>query len=646
MFSVSNISVYYPGQELLSAVSFNINAKDRLGLVGRNGSGKTTLLNIIAGLKKPDTGSVSIPTEKTLGYLKQEMDFELQHTVFERAMTAFSEINQLEADINRINALLIKFDDHNSNEYLRLINSLHDKHERLNYLEAANRDSHVEKILKGLGFKTSDFNRKIAELSGGWQMRVELTKILLLKPDLILLDEPTNHLDIESILWFEDYLRNYPGAVVLISHDKQFLDNICNRTIEIINGKIYDYKLNYSRFLELREERLETQKNAAKNQQRFIEQQERFIERFRAKNTKAKQVRSKLKKLEKIEKIEFDEVDTSSLSFRFSKAPQSGTIVFEGKNISKFYDSLCVFKDIDFEVERGESIAFVGKNGEGKTTFVKVLMKLLSHEGQLKQGYNTSIGYYAQIQENSFDDELTVLETISMQASGEWSNITRIRTLLGVFLFSEDDVDKKVKVLSGGEKSRLALAQLLLKPYNVLILDEPTNHLDIPSKEILKNALKEFSGTIILVSHDRDFLKGLTTKTYEFTNRKVKIYPGSIEDFLAVHQVDTFRDFELGLSQKAVKTQKTGLVNSEQKINYSERKEAEKDQRKLKNAISKLESKIEQIDKLLKELEKKMQEADFYKDMAFAKSTIEGYEKLKNENNLLMEEWEKLSFQE
>lgn len=644
MFSVSNISVYYPGNELLNSISFNINPRDKIGLVGRNGSGKTTLLNIIAGEKRPDQGQISIPSDKRIGYLKQEINIDPLLTVFEKAMMAFSEINSLENEIQQITEQIERISDHSDPGYLLKINILHEKHERLNYLEAASRGAHVEKILKGLGFKTSDFTRKLGEFSGGWQMRVELTKILLLKPDLVLLDEPTNHLDIESILWFEDYLTNYPSAVILISHDKKFLDNVCSRTIEIINSRIYDYKVNYSGFLKLRDERLETQKNAAKNQQRYIEQQERFIERFRAKNTKAKQVRSKLKKLEKIERIEFDETDSSSIQFRFPAAPRSGNVIFEGKNLSKNYGNISVLKNLDFDILRGDRIAFVGKNGEGKTTLIKILMNLVDFDGSLKPGYNLNIGYYAQVQEQTLKEELTVYDTIANQATGDWTNTTRLRTLLGVFLFSDDDVEKKVKVLSGGEKSRLALATLLLKPYNVLILDEPTNHLDIPSKQVLKTALLDFNGTLILVSHDRDFLDGLTNRTFEFSGGNIVEYIGGIKEFLYAHKVESFREFEVSGKNNFSKTQKNDKTeHSFTKEKFQQRKDTERELRKLKNAMQRCEQQIEKNDQLLKELELKMQEPDFYKNHLNVKTILSKHEQIKMNNHTLLEEWEKLN---
>lgn len=641
MYVVSNLSVYFPGKELLNCVSFIINYKDKIGLVGRNGSGKTTLLNIIAGKHKPDNGSVVIPEGKTVGFLKQELKKYSNTTVIEEAMSAFAEHLQTEEEIKHITFRIEQYKEHDDLQYIKLLSVLAGLHDRLNYLDNARKEGHVEKILKGLGFGQEDFSRKMNEFSGGWQMRVELAKILLTRPDLLLLDEPTNHLDIESIIWFEDFLKNYSGAVVLVSHDKTFLNNVCNRTIEIINGDIYDYKLKYEDFLIFREQRLETQRNAAKNQQRFIEQQERFIERFRAKNTKARQVRSKIKRLEKIERIEFDEVDLSNIRFRFSKSPHSGNLIFEGNHITKHYGDKLVLDDLNFRIERGDRIAFVGKNGEGKTTMVKILMKLIDFEGILKIGHQIKTGYYAQVQEHTLDENLTVYETIERISTGEWSGMQKIRTLLGVFLFGDDDMDKKVKVLSGGEKSRLALAKLILTPANVLILDEPTNHLDIPSKEVLKSALKEFDGTLILVSHDRDFLDGLTSKTFEFSGKKIREHPGGIRDFLSHHKVETFREFEK--SQKVIPDNNSrNFTVSSSKENYLSRKENEKELKKLKNKLSALEKMIMELENREKELEKLMDIPENYTNPEKALTLSHEYDLIKKTLLEKLQEWEEI----
>jgi ATP-binding cassette subfamily F protein 3 len=472
-------------------------------------------------------------------------------------------------------------------------------------------------------------------------MRVELAKLLLQKPDLLLLDEPTNHLDIESILWMEDFLKNYQGAVMMVSHDRMFLDSICNRTIELINGKIYDYPLNYSKFIEVRDERLSSQIATAQNQQKYIEQQERFIERFRAKNTKAKQVKSKLKRLEKVERIEFDDTDASQIQFHFPPAPRSGTIVLEAANCSKSYGDHQVLHHLEFVIERGERIAFVGKNGEGKTTLVKMINQEVDFEGELKIGHNVEIGYYAQVQEKSLDENLTVLQTIEDAATGEWANISKVRGLLGAFLFDEDDVDKKVKVLSGGEKSRLALAKLLLKPVNLLILDEPTNHLDMTAKEVLKNALMQYDGCLILVSHDRDFLQDLTTRTFEFKKRKIKEHLGSISEFLQKHKIETFREFEASKG-KAKKQEEQKTDTRSNKDYYLARKEHEREVRKCKNAISKCEKQISEFEKEIKKIEALMQEPSFYDDFRESEKVTAAYNQCKQEYDKTLNEWESL----
>lgn len=615
MYSVSGLSISFSGIEILDNISFLINSRDRIGLVGKNGAGKSTLLTIMAGKQQAEKGAFTYPSTRTVGYLPQELSFNSLKTVFEETLTTFNEVNELKAELIEINELIEKTEDFESDQYYKLLDSQNDKRERLTYLDFEKNEGLIGKILKGLGFRESDFKRNMSEFSGGWQMRVELAKILLRMPDLLLLDEPTNHLDIESILWMEDFLKNYPGAVVMVSHDRLFLDNICNKTIEIINGKVYDYNLPYSKFLDVREERLRSQFATAQNQQKYIEQQERFIERFRAKNTKAKQVKSKIKRLEKIERIEFDETDKSQINFRFPPAPRSGTIVFETMDCSKKYGPNLILHNLEFVVERGDRIAFVGKNGEGKTTLVKMINNEVEFNGTLKLGQQVEIGYYAQVQEKSLDENLSVLKTIEDVATGDWSNSSKIRGLLGAFLFNENDVDKRVKVLSGGEKSRLALAKLLLKPANLLILDEPTNHLDMTAKEVLKNALLQYDGTLILVSHDRDFLEGLTNRTFEFKNQKIKEHLGLVSEFLSKHKVATFREFESGkISSKARKDANDKKSTKGNKEKFNRKKEYEKKIRKLKNAILKLESEISEMEKKLIDYENKMQKPDFFGD--------------------------------
>ena len=637
MISINALNVQFAGIDLFKDISFIINPKDRIGLVGKNGVGKSTLLKILASQQNATSGSVVIPEGQRVGYLPQEIKLDSNKTIYNETLTVFDEINQLEKDIDDIGVQLAERTDYESDSYSALIESLNDKHERFAILDGNKKESNVERILKGLGFNSEDFDRKVSEFSGGWQMRVELSKLLLVMPELLLLDEPTNHLDIESIMWLEEFFKSYPGAIMMVSHDRMFLDNITNRTIEIVFGKIYDFKVPYTKYFELREERLETQRSAYKNQQKYIATQERFIERFKAKNTKAKQAQSKMKQLEKIERIEFDEIDNTTIQFRFPKAIRSGDVVIRGQRISKSYDDNLILDDIDIEIERGDKVAFVGKNGQGKTTLVKMIMKQLAHKGKLTIGHNVEIGYYAQIQDNTMDGNLTVLETIENEATGDWSKINKIRGLLGAFLFGPNDVDKKVKVLSGGEKSRLAIAQLLLKEINLLILDEPTNHLDIPSKNVLKQALKDYTGTLILVSHDRDFLKDLTTKSYEFGNRKIKERIGSIDEFLVAHKVDTFRDFEADNLAKKAKVEKKESI---QQVNFKTRKELDKKVRNCRKEISKIEKKIEIIEECIKAFETNLADPSKYRELISDKDAYSDYEYDKKELTEFMEKWE------
>lgn len=640
MISVNGVSIHFTGTDLFKNLSFMINDKDRIGLVGKNGVGKSTLLKIIAGIQEPTSGNVTLSQDETIGYLPQEIKIDTNKTIQQEALTVFKEQQDLQKKIDDITKQLETRTDYESDAYGDLIHDLTEMHERLNLLGSSKAEGEVEKVLKGLGFKEEDFNRPVTEFSGGWQMRVELAKLLLKMPTLLLLDEPTNHLDIESILWLEDFFKNYPGSLIMISHDKMFLDNVTNRTIEIVNSRIYDYKAPYSKFLDLRAERLSTQEAAYRNQQKYIADQERFIERFKAKASKAKQAQSKVKQLEKIELIEFDDVDSNAIQFRFPDAPRSGDVTIHARGLTKDYGDKLILKDIDFDIERGEKIAFVGKNGQGKSTLVKMIMGLEGFEGELKIGHNVKIGYYAQVQENTLDEEKTVLATIEDIATGEWSKINRIRGLLGTFLFGPNDIDKKVKVLSGGEKSRLALAKLLLNPINLLILDEPTNHLDITSKEVLKNALKEYNGTLILVSHDRDFLQGLTNRTYEFADHKAKEHIGEISEFLRKHQIDTFRQFES--SNNKTEEKKALKQESEQKVEYINKKEHEKELKQIKNAISKTESNIEDLEFDIAEFEEGLQDPQVYQERMKDKSSFDEYEKNKTRLEREMNNWENL----
>jgi len=641
MFSVSGISVHFGGKDILDDISFVINAKDRIGLTGKNGAGKSTLLNIISGLTKPEQGQINIPEGKTVGYLPQQMKMDSQKTIYEETLTAFHEVNQLEKDIEKLHDYITHSTDFHSEEYLKKVTALHEKNDRFNYLDGNKKESNVEKVLKGLGFSENDFHRSVSEFSGGWKMRIELAKLLLVKPDLLLLDEPTNHLDIESILWVEDVLINYQGAVVMVSHDRMFLDRITLRTIEIMLGSIYDYELPYTKYLEARAERLETQMATFKNQQKFIDQQEKFITRFRAKSSKARQVQSKIKMLDKLDRVELDETDNSSIHFRFSPAPRSGHVVVDIADLSKSYDEKLILKKISLKILRGEKAAFVGKNGEGKTTLSKIIAGFEAFHGEMTIGHNVNLGYYAQVQENTLDENLTVLQTIDNEATDEWRNTSKIRGLLGSFLFRKNDIEKKVKVLSGGEKSRLALAKLLLKPYNLLVLDEPTNHLDMTSKEILKQALLDYDGTVIIVSHDRDFLHELTSKTYEFQNKQIKEHLGDINDFLLKHKAESFREFESTKTNtpKIIVEQDNSLSNKEK---YLLKKEQEKELRKIQKAIEASEKAILHAENELKEISKIMEMPDFYADDQKVNEYTQKHSHLEKKLEKEMQHWDKL----
>jgi ATP-binding cassette, subfamily F, member 3 len=602
LISISNISVQFSGNYLFQDVSFIINRRDRIGLVGKNGAGKTTLMKVITGQMAPEQGTVSIPSGAKVGYLPQEMKLRSKQSVMEEAMHAFDEVQNLEKQIQHLTGEITSRTDYESEDYHQLTQMLADETERLAMLDGATREARAEKVLLGLGFLRSDMMRPMTEFSGGWQMRVELAKILLKSPELVLLDEPTNHLDIESIQWLEQFLMEYPGAVMLISHDRAFLDNITERTIEISMGKIYDYKVCYSDYELLREERLEQEMAAFSTQQRQIAQVERFITRFRAKNTKAKQVKSKIKMLEKMEKVEVEELDTSSIHFRFPEPPPSGKVVIEANHISKSYGSHDVLKDLSFMVARGERIAFVGRNGEGKTTLSRIIIGELEHQGKMIPGHNVKIGYYAQNQSEYLDPEKTVFETMDDAARGEIRKQTR--NILGGFLFGGEDIDKKVKVLSGGEKSRLAIARLLLEPVNLLVLDEPTNHLDMRSKDILKSALLQYGGTLIVVSHDRDFLQGLTNKVYDFRQKKIKEFIGDIYDFIEARKIDSL--LQLEVKDKSSTRSSSGYssdTESGNKISWEQKKQYDRELRKLQNKVSKAEVEIERLDKEIKRLE-------------------------------------------
>ena len=594
MISVNNLCIRFGGFELFSDIGFMINKRDRIGLVGKNGAGKSTLLKVICGIVSPTEGNVSIPNDLSLGYLPQQMALaDADQTVIEETKEAFREVYDIQDRIEAIHHEIDALTDFTTPHYSELIESFTHLSERLQIIGANNLEAEIERVLKGLGFLRTDLNRKVREFSGGWRMRIELAKILLSNPDLILLDEPTNHLDIEAIQWLEEFMETYRGAVLLISHDRAFLDNVTTRTIEINLGNIYDYKVSYSKFKVLQEERITQQLAAYENQQKIINETEKFVERFRYKATKANQVQSRLKQLNKLEIVEVDELDNSSLSFKFPPAPRAGDIVVETKELIKNYGKLNVLNKVDIIIERGEKVAFVGRNGEGKTTLSRIIVGDIDYNGGLKIGHNVRIGYFAQNQDELLNPELTVFETLDKVAVGDIR--TKIRDILGSFMFSGEDIDKKVKVLSGGEHSRLSLAKLLLEPYNLLVLDEPTNHLDIRSKDILKQALQKYDGTLILVSHDRYFLDGLVEKVYEFKNKKIKQHIGGIYDFIQKRKLENLKDIEI--KDKQVSESKQNAKSSDNKQQYLDRKEQEKKRRSIQNKIDKSEQGIEKLEK-------------------------------------------------
>jgi ATP-binding cassette subfamily F protein 3 len=591
MVSVQDISVSFGSFDLLTNISFLINEQDRIGLAGKNGSGKSTLLKIISGLQSPSSGQIDMSKDVTIGYLPQQMRVDDTTTVLNETITAFSEIIGLSEEIEYIGSEIARREDYESPDYLKLCDHLTVVEERYRMLGGTNYMAESELTLLGLGFERKDFDRYTKELSGGWRMRIELAKILLKKPKLFLLDEPTNHLDIESIQWLETFLAGYSGAVVLVSHDRAFLDNVTKRTIEISLGKIYDYKASWSKYLVLREERREQQLAAFRNQQKMIGDTEKFIERFRSKATKAVQVQSKIKQLDKVERLEVDEEDKSAIHLRFPAAPRSGTVVVEAEELSKSYGSLNVLNKIDFKISRGDKVAFVGRNGEGKTTFSKIIIGEIDYIGNLKIGHNVKIGYFAQNQDELLDENKTVLQTIDDIAKGDIR--TKIRDMLGAFLFRGDDVEKKVKVLSGGERSRLALVKLLLEPSNLLVLDEPTNHLDMRSKDILKQALIKFDGTLIVVSHDRDFLDGIVGKVYEFRHNRIRENIGGIYDFLRKKKIENLKDIE---KKDKLKIENAQVNFSSNKQKYLDKKEFDRNLRRLRKRLEECENEIEKIE--------------------------------------------------
>ena len=599
MISVQNLKVEFSSQVLFEGVSFVVNKKDKIALVGKNGAGKSTLLKIFAGEQHPTSGVVSKPTDITIGYLPQTMDLSGNCTVKEEVMKAFSHIEELDSQIHELNQKLLERTDYESESYQELIDTLAYNYDVRAMYQSENYEALIEKTLIGLGFLRADFDRSINEFSGGWRMRIELAKILLRRPDVLLLDEPTNHLDIESIKWLETFLKTQANILLLVSHDKAFIDNVTNRTIEISCGKIYDYKVNYSHFIELRKERVEQQKRAFENQQKMIQDTEEFIEKFRYKPTKSVQVQSRIKQLEKIERIQIDEVDHSHLRLKFPPAPRSGDYPVIAENVGKSYGNLNVFHDCTFTIKRGEKVAFVGKNGAGKSTMVKCIMNEIPFDGSLKIGHNVKIGYFAQNQAMMLDENLTVFDTIDYAATGEIR--TKINDILGAFMFGGALSEKKVKVLSGGERSRLAMIQLLLQPVNLLILDEPTNHLDIRTKDILKEAIQDFEGTVIVVSHDRDFLNGLVEKVYEFGNGVMREHLGGIYDFLEYKKLTSLQELEKKENAPAKLTEPKEMKAS--KLSYQEQKEAQKKLKQAEKKIKDLEQKVNDLEQDIKEIE-------------------------------------------
>lgn len=642
MISASNITVSFGGFTLYDGISFLIGDRDRIGLAGRNGAGKSTLLKILAGQKLPSSGDIARPNGCTLGYLAQDMVHNLGKTVFDEASTAFAELKELESKVEQLTGELSSRTDYETDAYMDIIHQLTTTNERLQVLDGFSMEGKIEVTLMGLGFERKDFIRLMDEFSGGWRMRVELAKLLLMQPNVLLLDEPTNHLDIESIQWLEEYLKTYDGAVVIVSHDKAFLDNLTTRTLELSVGKLFDYRANYTKYLQLRNERREQQASAAKNQQKEIERTEQLIDKFRAKASKATFAQSLIKKLDRMDIIEVDEEDAGAIRFKFPPAPRSGKVAVEAIAASKSYDEKVIFKNVDFNIEREERIAFVGKNGEGKSTMIKLITKVeYATSGTVSQGFSIDTGYFAQDDADTMDGNKTVFETIDDLAVGDMRK--QVRGLLGSFLFSGDTVDKKVKVLSGGERTRLALCRLLLHPYNLLILDEPTNHLDMRSKDVLKSALMKYDGTLIIVSHDRDFLQGLTTKSYEFRAGNVKQHIGDINEFLKYRKIATISE----LNKKTTLAQATGtVVVKVAGISNTENEALRRKQKEesiLKNKIYKLEEEISKLELEIKNIDEQLVDPVKYQVMMNDSQIFKNYEAKKNMLNDKMKDWENLS---
>lgn len=647
MISINDLTLSFGGYDLLDNISLHIGDKDRIGLVGKNGAGKSTILKLIMGLQSPTSGSILKTNGQKIGYLPQIMNHAKDKSVIDEVMTVFADIDRLNERMDKVSQQLAERTDYESDEYHRLMVELNEISDQLTIAQSESPMEQAQRTLTGLGFKRSEFDRMTATFSQGWNMRIELAKILLRKPDVLLLDEPTNHLDIESIQWLEDYLQVYNGAIVLISHDRRFLDNCTTRTVEVMLGHLYDYKVPYSQYVELRKERIQQQKAAYLNQQRMIEKTEEFIEKFRYKPTKSNQVQSRVKQLEKIQRIEIDDEDLSTLSVKFPPAPRSGDVAFQVKDAVVGYADVTphkvILKDANLIVKRGEKVAFVGRNGEGKTTMMKVLMGLLDiFEGEAKVGYNVDIGYYAQNQEDVLLKTDTVYDTLDRIAVGDIR--TKLRDILAAFLFKGDDIDKKVAVLSGGERSRLAMAKLMLRAHNLLALDEPTNHMDIRSKDVLKQALVNYDGTIIIVSHDRDFLNGLVDKVYEFGDGKVREHLGGVDEFLRRKKAESFRDIEAGVNaetpKQEAKVQSSPVVSEAPKVSYQQQKARSKEEKKIKNRQNLLEKQIATLEEKMAEIEKVLAAPAADTDIM---ELTRQYLDLKRDLDAKMEEWASLS---
>ena len=634
MISLNQVSVQFNGKFLFNNISFLANPKDRIGLVGKNGAGKSTLLKVIAGQLEAESGVISKPSGATIGYLSQDIKPKAGKTIFDETYSALEELQELDVKLKDYTKQLETRTDYETDSYMELIQDMHVANERFSLLGGDTADAEVEKVLMGLGFMRKDLTRKMEEFSGGWQMRVELAKILVQRPDVLLLDEPTNHLDILSIEWLEEFLKIHTGTVILVSHDRAFLDNITNRTIDITLGRINDYKVPYSKYVSQRAERIALQMASYENQQKYIADTERFIDRFRSKASKATQVQSRIKALDKIERIQVEEQDNSVMRLRFSPAPRAGKVVVLAESVSKSYGDLEVLKNVDLMLDRGEKVAFLGKNGEGKTTFSKIVVGELDYTGKMELGHNVSMGYYAQDQAESLDSNKTVFETLDDVARGDVRK--RLRDILGSFLFGGDDVDKKVSVLSGGERGRLALAKLLLEPVNLLILDEPTNHLDMHSKDVLKQALKNYDGAMIIVSHDRDFLSGLTEKVYEFKDKNVKEHIGDVYEFLDKVKANSIQEF----SQKPKAVEEKPTSHKESKEEQKARKSLEKEIRIAKNQSERLEKEISTIEKEIADLDELMLDAEAYKEALEERDVFKEYQQKQQLLDGKMAEWE------